>query len=192
MNKVCTGLLLLILFSYNLPAQTATSVSSYPVIDLSALSPLGAVLSSSEASTRRTQMNSQTPSNDALLGVGIDVSGYNGTWNAKMSPKFQIMRSDLSSTSDWTTVWKSCKSYSGEGGGAGQWRLPTERELQMIWILHPQLRQISGFNAFAASTYYSATENSATDEWRVNFSNGQSSSPSYKKTATYARCVRDL
>ena len=93
-DKICKLFLLLVLFSVDLSAQTATTVSGYPVIDLSALNPLGAVLSSAEASTRRTQMNQQTPSNTTFLGVGESVSGHNGTWNAKMSIKFQVMRAN--------------------------------------------------------------------------------------------------
>lgn len=191
-DKICKLFLLLVLFSVDLSAQTATTVSGYPVIDLSALNPLGAVLSSAEASTRRTQMNQQTPSNTTFLGVGESVSGHNGTWNAKMSIKFQVMRANHTvGTTDWTTAYNQCKSYNGEGGGAGQWRLPTQRELMMIWILHPQLIGKGSFTAFDAYGYWSATESSATNAWGVYFGSG--SVFSYNKTDSYfVRCVRDL
>lgn len=191
-DKICKLFLLLVLFSVDLSAQTATTVSGYPVIDLSALNPLGAVLSSAEASTRRTQMNQQTPSNTTFLGVGESVSGHNGTWNAKMSIKFQVMRANHTvGTTDWTTAYNQCKSYNGEGGGAGQWRLPTQRELMMIWILHPQLIGKGSFTAFDASNNWSATEYNATDAWTVGFFTG--SVYNYDKTNSfYVRCVRDL
>lgn len=191
-DKICKLFLLLVLFSVDLSAQTATTVSGYPVIDLSALNPLGAVLSSAEASTRRTQMNQQTPSNTTFLGVGESVSGHNGTWNAKMSIKFQVMRANHTvGTTDWTTAYNQCKSYNGEGGGAGQWRLPTQRELMMIWILHPQLIGKGSFTAFDANFYWSASEYNATTAWGVLFVNG--SVYNYGKTgSSYVRCVRDL
>lgn len=191
-DKICKLFLLLVLFSVDLSAQTATTVSGYPVIDLSALNPLGAVLSSAEASTRRTQMNQQTPSNTTFLGVGESVSGHNGTWNAKMSIKFQVMRANHTvGTTDWTTAYNQCKSYNGEGGGAGQWRLPTQRELMMIWILHPQLIGKGSFTAFDANYYWSATEYNATSAWIVTFYNGYVNN--YNKTNSYyVRCVRDL
>lgn len=191
-DKICKLFLLLVLFSVDLSAQTATTVSGYPVIDLSALNPLGAVLSSAEASARRTQMNQQTPSNTAYLGVGSSVSDENGTWNSKMSIKFQVMRANHTiGTTDWTTAYNQCKSYNGEGGGAGQWRLPTQRELSMIWILHPQLIGKGGFSAFDAYNYWSATERSATDAWNVYFSNGRVTT-NFKSNSYRVRCVRDL
>lgn len=190
--KISKLYLLLLLFSVDLSAQVATTVSGYPVIDLSALSPLGAVLSSADASTRRTQMNQQSPSNSAYLGVGSSVSGENGTWNAKMSIKFQVMRSDLGSATDWSSGWNACKLYNGEGGGVGSWRLPTQRELIMIWGLHPLLIEKGGFSAFTVSIYWSASECNASYAWYVNFSSGFVSYYS-KTTGTYrVRCVRDL
>lgn len=191
-DKICKLFLLLVLFSVDLSAQTATTVSGYPVIDLSALNPLGAVLSSAEASTRRTQMNQQTPSNTTFLGVGESVSGHNGTWNAKMSIKFQVMRANHTvGTTDWTTAYNQCKSYNGEGGGAGQWRLPTQRELMMIWILHPQLIGKGSFTAFDANYYWSASEYTATYAWGVSFSSGYVTNYG-KTTSRFVRCVRDL
>lgn len=191
-DKICKLFLLLVLFSVDLSAQTATTVSGYPVIDLSALNPLGAVLSSAEASTRRTQMNQQTPSNTTFLGVGESVSGHNGTWNAKMSIKFQVMRANHTvGTTDWTTAYNQCKSYNGEGGGAGQWRLPTQRELMMIWILHPQLIGKGSFTAFDANYYWSASEDNAASAWVVNFYGGNVSRTN-KTNSYYVRCVRDL
>lgn len=190
--KICKFFLLLVLFNVDLSAQTVTTVSGYPVIDLSALNPLGAVFSSADASTRRTQMNQQTPSNTAYLGVGSSVSDHNGTWNAKMSIKFQVMRANHTvGTTDWATAYNQCKSYNGEGGAAGQWRLPTQRELMMIWILHPQLIGKGGFTAFAATSYWSATENSATYAWYVNFYHG-GVYINTKANAYRVRCVRDL
>lgn len=193
MNKICTVLLLLVLFSYNLPAQTVETVGGYPVINLEELRPLGAVLTFSEADDRRKEINAQKPSNSDLLKVGVSVSGPTGKWNNKVSPKFQVMQNDISPQQDWANTWIACSQYSGEGGlQAGEWRLPTVGELQMIWVLHPQLIGINGFTPFSAVAYYSATENSASDEWRVNFSTGLTNSPSYKNRAAPARCVRDL
>lgn len=187
-NKICKFFLLLVLFIPNLGAQTATTVNGYPVIDLSALNPLGAVLSSSEASARRTEMNAQTPTNDASLAVGGD---ENGVWNAKMSIKYQVMRADRSTGTDRASAWALCKSYNGEGGGTGQWRLPTQRELEMIWILHPQLIGKGSFTALSTNYYWAATEYTATSAWIVSFNNGYVGSNS-KTSSLYVRCVRDL
>lgn len=192
-NKIYIGLVLLILFGTNLSAQIATTVSGYPVIDLSALDPLGAVLPSSEAITRRTQMNGQTPSNTVYLGVGSSVSGYNGTWNAKMSPKYQVMRSNISNGTDWANAWTLCKNYNGEGGVVGTWRLPTTRELQMIWVLQPQLIGKGSFNALTASGYYwTGSEGGDTTAGNMSFISGGTWTGDSKTNSYQVRCIRDI
>lgn len=79
-------------------APMVTTIGGYPAIDLSALNPLGCVLPSQEAVTRREAMHASgvTPSNSALLPVGIGVSGERGTWNADLSTKYQVMKQDYS------------------------------------------------------------------------------------------------
>lgn len=192
LNKLCIGFFSLTLFSSFLSAQQISTTTGYPVIDLSALNPLGAVLSYSDAVARKNSMYTNTPANDALLSVGINVSGHNGTWNEKMSSKFQVMRANHSvGSTDWATAWNSCKSYNGEGGTAGSWRLPTQREIDMIWVLHPQLIGKASFSAFIAGDNWSSTEYNATQAWYVRFSD---SYPDYstKTTGRYVRCVRDI
>lgn len=191
-NYVYICLLLLLIFSAgSISAQVVTTSGGYPVIDLSALNPLGAVLSSAEAASQRTQMNQQTPSNTALLSVGSSVSDQKGSWNARMPIKYQVMRANLGATTDWAAAWKACVSYNGEGGGVGSWRLPTQRELLMIWILHPQLIGKDSFTAFNDNTFWSATEGNTTFAWSVSFSNGYVYNGS-KTTSYYVRCIRDL
>lgn len=187
-DKISKLFLLVVLFNFDLSAQIVTTVDGYPVIDLSALNSLGAVLSYNEATIRRTDMNAQTATNDASLPA---VGGTNGEWNAKMSIKFQVMRKDRSVSTDWANAWALCRSYDSEGGRAGEWRMPTLRELQMIWILHPQLIEKGGFTAFYVSNYWSASEASASYAWLVRFVSGGV----YDRAKTdlpYVRCVRDL
>lgn len=192
-GKICKFFLLSVLFSFSLSAQTVTTGSGYPEIDLSALNPLGAVLSSADASARRSLMNQQSPSNTAYLGVGSSVSDHKGTWNAKMSVKFQVMRANhTGGTTDWASAYDWCKNYAGEGGGAGLWRLPTQRELIMIWILHPQLIGIEGFNAFSANNYWSATEYNSNYGWNMSFNNGNLGHPGKSNNPCFVRCIRDL
>lgn len=192
-NKVCIDILLLLILSVSsISAQVVTTSNGYPVIDLSALNPLGAVLSSAEAENRRTTMNLQKPSNSEILGATLSASGENGTWNAKMSIKYQVMQNNLGPIIDWTSAWKACSSYNSEDGRTGQWRLPTQRELQMIWILYPQLLGTKGFTGFFANRYWTSTEVSETKAWFVGFGIGDSSSSSKSDLSGFVRCVRDL
>lgn len=189
-NKVFRYLLILMLLPvFSLSAQTVTTDSEgRPVIDLSDLSPLGVVLSSEEAASRRTQMNALTPDNTTSLPEG----GYDGEWNAKMSIKYQVTQKDMSTSSDFASAWKLCKEYSSEGGIAGEWRLPTISELFQIYVLHPQLAGTQGFaNLSGSAIYASATEYSASGIIFMRFENVQSNRAG--KTEKYSvRCVRDL
>ena len=56
----------------------------------------------------------------------------------------------------------------------------------------PYLYQQSGFTAFSAGYYWSATEDSSDSSyaWNVNFSNGYTSR-SLETNSYYVRCVRD-
>ncbi|WP_455640432.1 Lcl C-terminal domain-containing protein [Parabacteroides sp.] len=197
-NKICKLFLLLVLFSVDLSAQTATTVNGYPVIDLSAFHSWGAVLSSTEAAARRTEMNDQTPYSGAYMDVGNHISNQRGTWNAKMSGKFQVMRNDLTEEPiNWTTAYNRCKNYDGEGGGVGQWRLPTQRELSMMWILHPQLIGKGDitplyFNLFNSYGHWSATECTALTAWQVYFGDGSMTNVDKASSKCRVRCVRDL
>lgn len=168
------------------------SANGYPVIDLSELTPLGCILTSAEASIRRSAINQQTASNTDCFTVGIEISGERGVWNKKMSSQFQVMRANMSSSYNWAAAHTQCKQYNLEGGAANQWRLPTQRELMMILVLHPQLMEKGGFTKFDSFYYWSCTEQVANDAWAVIFNYGYTNTNSHKTQVARVRCVRDL
>ncbi|WP_455640000.1 Lcl domain-containing protein [Parabacteroides sp.] len=192
------SLWLLIGGNTGLSAQTATAINGYPVIDLSAWKPLGAVLSSSEAAARTTAMKALTPAADKYSdGVDGTLSGMAGEWNAKMSSKYQVMKEDYNSGEKmiWVEAWNKCKAYSGSSDGGssqtGQWRLPTQRELLMIWTLQPQLIGKGGFSPMSNS-YWTSTESATNSAFTVRFDHGSANSAASKTSAPKLRCVRDL
>ena len=88
-----------------------------------------------------------------------------------------------------------CAMYRGRSGTdpKGSWRLPTQRELMIIYSLHGQFAKTTtaGFVAFSSSNYWSAAEYYGSNSWYVNFLGGVVTS--YNKTNGFrARCVRDL
>lgn len=164
----------------------ATEVNGYPVIDLSLLTPLGCVLTSKEAADRNTAMNQYTPS-DETCG---EASGQYGSWNAKMSPKFQVACTNLAAAT-WASAYDGCKKYAYEGGTTGQWRLPTLRELTMIWVLYPQLWGKGGFTGITSSRLWTCTETDTTGAMMVGFGYGDTYAIP-KTDKCIARCVRDI
>lgn len=108
----------------------------------------------------------------------------------------------------WADAFNACKNTTYDGGG---WRLPTQKELQMMWIFKEAIEDIM-FNDlgyvdtyyslgvyiqyhFSDTDYWSATENvtptGVVSAYSVNFTTG--AGPASDKTSTYrARCVREL
>ena len=95
-----------------------------------------------------------TSKNSATIG------DETGSKNATLYKKLQVGDSDivsLGTSVDWNdAVTLLCP------GGAGNWRLPTQRELQAIWILQFELKkENSSFNLLGDDYYWSQTEASA-------------------------------
>jgi hypothetical protein len=95
--------------------------------------------------------------------------------------------------------WADAKAYCPSG-----WRLPTQRELQAIWILKTEIQSVSGFAPFADNYYWTATESSAypNDAWMVWMGSGSAgdagNTPHIIKTyngtdkdKVSVRCVRE-
>lgn len=164
-----------------------------PVIDLTG-EPSSVVLTRTEAKARCRDINAQTISPTAYVSpLGMSASGENGTWNAKMSPLFQVMRANLTlEGQNWVTAYTACRTYSGEGGTAGQWRLPTKKELQKIYDLRGKLESMEGFSTFSDNYLWSCTELHTNAAWVVQFRSGYTSGNDKTDSYPRVRCVRDL
>lgn len=90
----------------------------------------------------------------------------------------------------WDNALPACAAYTQAGTSAGQWRLPTIKELETIYAKKDGL---TGVGSFTSSGYWSATEDSSNSirAWNVNFYNGDTYN--YGKNVNgYVRCVRDI
>ena len=100
-------------------------------------------------------------------------------------------------TMHWQNAFLRCKglTYNGRTG----WRLPTQRELQMIWIFREVLDAIfigmgnsnsSALPFSSINSYWSATETAYNYAWDLNFDIGRTVRDT--KVATFrVRCVRE-
>lgn len=106
--------------------------------------------------------------------------------NQKVYYQFQVSTSD-GDESDWVTAMTK----------NNVWRLPTQRELMLIYALQPELEEQSGFEAFIPASYWSATESLDYDpsyegySYSLNFKDG-TVVLSPKSTRLYVRYVRDM
>ena len=138
--------------------------------------------------------------------------------NATVSPKFVVALADhaillgpssfsWAAASGWTTASNTsnsagvlaapatgCQSYSQLGAPAGTWRLPTQREMMIIYLVRKEfLLNLAGVVDLLldGSMYWTSTANSGTDAWAMDFATGIMSNQA--KTATLrVRCVRDI
>lgn len=136
--------------------------------------------------------------------------------NATVSPRFQVSKADASLLEDTTTgTWSAangwlasvdagvvdvtvaltgCHSY-GEAvllADAGQWRVPTQRELILIYLVRKELENASGFAAFNTTTsYWSSTQSGNNTAWSINMATGAQFN-SLRSSIYRVRCVKDL
>lgn len=90
----------------------------------------------------------------------------------------------------WDNALLACAAYSQAGTSAGQWRLPTIKELETIYAKKDGL---TGVGSFASYYYWSATELSGASygAWAVDFAHGNTDGNG-KSSHNYVRCVRDI
>lgn len=102
--------------------------------------------------------------------------------NNRFAAKFEVATSDASTSATWITAVTACPSG---------WRLPTVRELRLIYALRNELtaaaQPSSGF--YWSATEYSSDSNRA---WYVSFTFGATDNLGSKSNNRRVRCVRDL
>ncbi|MDR2473760.1 MAG: DUF1566 domain-containing protein [Tannerella sp.] len=81
--------------------------------------------------------------------------------NQTLYHKLRVANADANGiTYNWVDAEEHCRlHYSEAGAGTGTWRLPTQRELQAIWLLQTEAGFTSNtsFTPFAAYYYWTAT-----------------------------------
>ena len=119
-----------------------------------------------------------------------DVSSNDSGINT-VSEKFEVASVNARTQSTWANAKTACQNYSQASGAAGTWRLPTIRELTLIYILQ---KKLTACNQLSSSGYYwAATESSkiSGNVW-VLYSDGAMTSQSKTSSQGIVRCVRDL
>lgn len=127
-----------------------------------------------------------------------------GTINATVFQKLEIAPHDVNTLKeikatgtmkmDWVAAFNACKGSSSYGGG---WRIPTQRELMLMFIFRPAFDAIfidSAINGTPFSTgflYWTATEYDPVYTWIGEFGGG-GINLAIKAGAHRVRCVREV
>lgn len=120
--------------------------------------------------------------------------------NNRVPGKLMVAKADaVTDRKTFAEAYDACKAYSEPDYPAGSWRLPTQRELILIWAFFDELSAQSGFTAFQTSQgYWSGAEDSSNSNyaWFGIVHNG---SPVEKITSidsktgqNRVRCVRSM
>lgn len=124
-----------------------------------------------------------------------------------LAEKFQVAREDCNSTNApnvelyyngyfWVPAVAACAAYTQSGTTheqtAGNWRLPTEKELLLIYSKKSELTGVDGVISYRY--YWSATEDSSDSSyaWDVYLGDGSTSSTPKNGGNFQVRCVRDI
>lgn len=111
-----------------------------------------------------------------------------GAYN-RVSPKFQVAAADAG-VSRFVGAYSLCRAYGESGAPAGSWRMPTLRELMLMYVLKGGL---TGISAFTAAEYWSSTSGSSNSQaYYVGLGDGYMYSHEGYSYSYRIRCVRDV
>ncbi|HIS33490.1 MAG TPA: DUF1566 domain-containing protein [Candidatus Avirikenella pullistercoris] len=153
------------------------------------------------------QITHLTTTNTTSVG---NTFNENSPYN-KVSPKFAVAAADASPENtgiayndaerkeyNWENAYNACKSYTDKPGtvSSGKWRVPTVKELQIIYSTMANIFETVGEFANGdkyKGTYWSAVEMAGfeTGAWSVWMENGEAGD-GIKEENRRVRCVRDL
>lgn len=88
---------------------------------------------------------------------------------------------------DWAIAYEICKTKLDN-----DWRLPTQRELQLIYIFRNTFMNKLGMKEFGLQSYWSITENTSSKAWIVDFTNGETNVKDKDYGFGKVRCVREM
>lgn len=125
-----------------------------------------------------------------------DVGNNDGSWVTVQG----VNDGGLNQDPDFTTTANTgCRWYGTAGApGAGRkWRVPTQRELQLMWMFREPIRVIYQNKpmeeAGKTKRYWSSTEKGTTDAWFFDFTPGMPYCDTQAKSTAngMVRCVSD-
>ena len=141
----------------------------------------------------------QTSTSKGTHGAGLNTSAAN--WF--VYEKLEIAPQDMTDSGagfgtgsvliNWTTANARCQGLTHNGNS--NWRIPTLRELTMIWIFRDAIETFSG-NTFSSGSneyYWSATPREINTTFHIAFATGYMNvSFNSSGNVHYARCVREV
>lgn len=147
--------------------------------------PQQAVETTAERKTISDPKNDAISSNDNLTTGKINETVYIMLEIAKTNESNEQKKETL----NWATAYKAC--INKNTGGTTGWRLPTLRELKLMWIFRDVIKQLGG--DLGTYSYWSATEGSEGYAIVENMEHAYSGNNDKTNEIGYrVRCVREI
>ena len=115
----------------------------------------------------------------------------------RVAAKFEVADANAVSAANWDETKTICAAYTQPGTSAGDWRLPTQRELMLVWVMYSQ-NSLTGVANLPTGRYWSATHysQSSNSAWTVSFAGTDDGRTyqfyKYESGGARVRCVRDV
>ena len=150
----------------------------------------GIIDSSALRNSTKVKKARDTDGTDTTLGTNDATNIGSKVSNETVYYKFEVSKIDNMGAAPWHQMIGQCRDLSTNGTG---WRMPTQRELLLMYIMRRELQAQPGFTAFFDNTiYWSATEETDQTAGTVSFRRGGPSVSFKGNGAGRLRCVRDL
>lgn len=141
-------------------------------------------------------LNYQFPKRFIVSAVDVQLNGNSGGTTMTWSQAYGLTTaSDASTSFVIASPATGCQAYSETGYPAGTWRLPTQNELYMIFLMQSEIiaQSGNGFTALANTWYYSSTYISSTQAiFGLNTTQFYGTFLNKTTGSVLARCIRDL
>lgn len=123
--------------------------------------------------------------------IGETVNGITGinsaAANKTVAYKFEVRVRNHTDAANYNDAIKGCADKGTN------WRLPTLREMQLIWTMHEGLQKLDGFTPLDAKDYWTATERFSGYSYVVFLHTGVTDAYNasyYMKSRV--RCIREI
>lgn len=116
----------------------------------------------------------------------------NLTWTEAMGLKQNSASGNLNPGGEPMNPAKGCAAYETPEFPKGSWRLPTQREMMLMWLFRTGINATYTNGQLTQSDYWTATEANGLDAWFMSVSDTNPQMVTGLKNASKKyRCVRD-
>ncbi len=164
-------------------------ISTTDLINGNKVTPLGPIVTQSidgSAVIDCASLSGDIYTSTSKLGISQKNVGELQNANTKIYKKFEVQR-----TQNAPETYTDLYHGTGKCDESTGWRMPTQRELLLIWSVKDRLEALSGFTKFLNEPYWTM-QRSNTENYLIDFSTGLAVCHKPQDHKHQYRCIREL